>query len=517
MQHVPQSGQQAAPQAAPPEGSHAGSAPGAPTLTTAKIVFMVVAAVAPLSAVVGTVPLAFALGTGAGVPAAYAICGVVLLCFAAGYAAMGRHIVSTGGFYTYIRHGLGRIPAVSSAFVAALAYNAFTCGLIGACAYFCKLALHDLCHVNVPWTLLAAAVLVLVGLLGRRQIDLSARMLALLLTVELVVLIVLDVAITGHKGADAFPATSFAPHTATHGALGVTLMLAFISFLGFESAALYGEEAKDPKRSVPRAVYASVVLITVFYGLTSWIAVGGIGPDHLRDRSGAELGNLFFTLDTQYVAGWVTKAMEVAVCTSLFASTLSLHNATSRYMYALGRDRVLPSALGAAHPRTGAPATASLVQIVINAIVAAAFAVAGLKPYLNLATSMLGLGTVGIIVLQAAAALSIVAYFRRNRGLTGLWSGLVAPLLGAAGLIAAVVFVLRNFDTLSGTDSPVVHALPWLVLVAAAGGVWRALWMRSHSADDYDSLAALADPVTVTAELPSPAGPLEPVTPTAGS
>ncbi|MFD1660513.1 APC family permease [Streptomyces caeni] len=468
-----------------------GPAPGpAPTLTTAKIVFLVVAAVAPMAAVVGTVPLAFALGTGSGVPAAYALAGVVLLCFAAGYAAMGRHIVSTGGFYAYLRHGLGRVPAVCGAFVAALAYNAFTCGLIGACAYFTRLALQDLAHITVPWPLLAAVVLLLVALLGRRQIDLSARMLALLLGAEMAVLAVLDVAITAHKGASAFPATSFSPHTATHGALGVTLMFAFISFLGFESAALYGEEARDPKRSVPRAVYASVVLIAVFYGLTSWIAVGGIGPDHLRERSGTELGSLFFSLNTQYVAQWVTKVMEVAMCTSLFASTLSVHNACSRYMYALGRDRVLPVALGTPHRRTAAPSAASLLQVLLDAVVVAAFAAAGLHPYLNLATSMLGLGTVGIIALQAAAALSIVVYFRRHRAIGHWWTGLVAPLLGAAGLLAALVLVLRNFTTLSGTSSAVVHALPWLLLVAVAAGAWRAAWMRSRAVTAYDRLAA---------------------------
>ncbi|MFC7831073.1 APC family permease [Streptomyces sp. NPDC057375] len=453
--------------------------------------FLVVAAVAPMAAVVGTIPLAFVLGTGPGTPAAFVLAGVVLMLFGVGYAAMSRHVVSTGAFYAYIRHGLGRVPAVAGAYVAALSYNALVVGLVGAFAYFTRLMLSDLVHVTIAWPWAAAAALIAVAVLGRGQIDLSARTLALLLTAEVAILLVLDAAITVSQGAAAFPVSSFAPHTAAHGALGVTLMFAFISFLGFESAALYGEEARNPRRSIPRAVYASVLLISVFYAVTSWIAVGGIGAGHVQQRSGTELGNLFFSLTVQYVDTSMSKIMGVVLCTSLFASTLSMHNACSRYMYALGRDQLLPKRLGTTR-HSGAPAVASGVQIALTAVVVGIFAVAGLDPYLNLATSMLGLGTVGVITLQAAAAVSIINYFRHHRAAAkaaGRWRVLVAPLLGAVGLLAAMVLVLRNFGSLTGTSSPTVHALPWLVLAAAMTGAGWAVWLRTARPATYQHLA----------------------------
>ncbi|MDQ1307826.1 MAG: hypothetical protein QG671_3660, partial [Actinomycetota bacterium] len=76
-------------------------------LTTSKIVFIVIAAAAPLAAIVGTVPLMFARGNGAGVPGAYILAGVTLLLFALGYAAMARKVANSGAFYTYVAHGLG--------------------------------------------------------------------------------------------------------------------------------------------------------------------------------------------------------------------------------------------------------------------------------------------------------------------------------------------------------------------------------------------------------------------------
>src|SRR5881394_2727914 len=82
-------------------------------LSTGRIVFLVVAAAAPMAAMVGTTPLALALGNGPALPAAYLIAGLTLICFAVGYAAMGRRVVNTGAFYTYVSHGLGKPPAVA--------------------------------------------------------------------------------------------------------------------------------------------------------------------------------------------------------------------------------------------------------------------------------------------------------------------------------------------------------------------------------------------------------------------
>jgi amino acid transporter len=143
------------------------------TLTTPKIVFLVIAAAAPLAAMVCTVPLAFALGNGAAVPAMFAFAGLTLLCFSVGYAAISRRIVNAGGFYSYISSGLGRPLAVGGGLIAVIAYNTATVGLVGAFAYFAQLiaASHGL---NLPWEVWAGAGLVVVGFLGYRQIDISA-------------------------------------------------------------------------------------------------------------------------------------------------------------------------------------------------------------------------------------------------------------------------------------------------------------------------------------------------------
>lgn len=103
-----------------------------------KIVFLIVAAAAPLGAMVATVPLAFSIGNGPASRRCSCFAGLTLLCFSVGYAAMGRRIVNAGGFYTYISCGLGKPVAVMDGFVAIVAYNAITIGVLGAFGYFAQ-------------------------------------------------------------------------------------------------------------------------------------------------------------------------------------------------------------------------------------------------------------------------------------------------------------------------------------------------------------------------------------------
>ncbi|WP_406408498.1 APC family permease [Streptomyces halstedii] len=461
------------------------------SLTTPKIVFLIVAAAAPLSAMVGTVPLAFALGNGPGVPAMFVFAGLTLMCFCVGYAAISRTVVNAGGFYTYISCGLGRPPAVGGGLVAVIAYNAASVGLLGAFAYFARLvaASHGL---DVRWEIWAALGLLVVGALGYRQIDLSVRVLGVAMLCEVGILLLLAAAVLIRHGHAALPTVSFSPHTLTGAGVGVTMMYAFISFIGIESAALYGEEAHDPERSVPRATYVSVSLIALFYGFVSWIAVGAVGPGHIQDVAGSQLGDLFFRLSDDYLTATLTTVMQVLLCLSLFASWLALHNAANRYLFVLGREGVLPGALGTVHARHASPHRASLTQTAFSVLTATAFALAGLDPYLGITTSMLGLGTLGIVFLQAVACVSVIGYFWRRPD-RHWWRTALAPALGFAGLAAGTSLVVTHFDTMTGTDNPVVGALPWLIVAAAVLGPLYALWIRSAHPERYARLAGADD------------------------
>src|SRR5690349_21084585 len=134
-------------------GRSAGAPPNRLTgrLGPVAIVFMVVAAAAPLTVVAGTFPIGISAGNGAGYPASYVVCTAVLLLFAVGFTAMARHITGAGAFYTYIAHGFGRHAGLGAAFLALLSYTAVQGGVYG----YIGATLGDLVSSHggpsVPW------------------------------------------------------------------------------------------------------------------------------------------------------------------------------------------------------------------------------------------------------------------------------------------------------------------------------------------------------------------------------
>jgi amino acid transporter len=467
------------------------------TLTTPKIVFIVIAAAAPLAAMVFTVPLSFALGMGPGVPAMFAFAGLTLLCFTSGYAAISRDINGSGGFYSQIAHGLGRRPAVGSGLIAVISYNAVTVGVLGAFAYFTQAVAAD--HgIHLHWAVWAVAGLLFVGTMGYRAAELSARVLAVFMVCEIVILFALDLSVLIRHGFAALPGTSFTPHSMLAPGIGVSVMFAFASFIGFESAGLYGEEAKNPGRSVPRATVIAVLVVSAFYAFTSWVTVGAVGPSRVQQEASHHLGDLYFGLADSYLGPAATTVMQLLLCTSLLAGWLALHNAANRYMYALGGDRVLPGWLHRVHPRHASVHRASLVQTAISSGVVLVYAAAGLDPYVNMSTSMVGLGTLGVVVLQALTSFAVLGYFR-NRP-RHWWNTAVAPVLGALGLVVATVLVVRNFGVLTGTSNPVVTSLPWVLVGAWVIGFAQAWRMRAVAPDRYLHLGRASEDSAATPE-----------------
>jgi amino acid transporter len=345
--------------------------------------------------------------------------------------------------------------------------------------------------VSVAWEIPSALAIAFVAFMGYRSADLSARVLGVLMVLEFAILIIFNGGVAVHKGSEALPAAALSPHNIFSGSIGIALMFAFTSFVGFESAALYGEETANPVKSIPRATYIAVVSVGVFYFFTTWFVVGAIGVNRTHAVAaglGSDLGNLLFNEAQTYVGTTVMDVMAVLLCTSVLASMLAVHNAASRYLFALGRERVLPRDLGAYHGRHLSPHVGSLTISAVTLVVVGTFAAARLDPYQTLATSMVGLSTLGVVLLQVLAAISVVAYFRR-RGERDWWRTLIAPAIGAISLLIAFVLAAIYFPTLVNTDNPVIDNLPWALGAVFVVGVSAGLWIRARRPAIYGQIA----------------------------
>src|SRR4029079_1442279 len=306
--------------------------------------------------------------------------------FAVGYAAMSRHVANAGAFYAYVARGLGKVQGVGAAFVALLAYNAMQIGIYGLFGVAMGAFMADKIGITLDWWWWCVIAGAVIGALGMLQIDLNARVLAVLLLLEVLVVALFDFAIVADPGPQGLTTVAFDPTIAFASAVGATLTFCVASFVGFESAAIYSEECRDPKRTVARATFIAVGLIAVFYALSSWLLGVAAGPDTIVSpdklvAAGFASGGgpdpttvLFITGQDRLGAFW-GDAASLLFATSLFAALLSFHNAVARYFFALGRDGVLPRAFARVNPRSGAPIVGSLVQSVIAVVIVAIFAI----------------------------------------------------------------------------------------------------------------------------------------------
>jgi amino acid transporter len=468
----------AAPATAAPPADDAGGRGLRGSIGVVGIVFLVVAAAAPLTAIGGALPVMLAIGNGAGNPMAYVVAAVVLLLFSVGYAAMSRHVVDAGAFYAYVSKGLGTPVGVGAAGLALLTYTAIQAAIYGLAGATAQGLSTQYGGPDLPWWVWAFLFMAVVGLLGYRNIDVGTKVLGVLLTLEIGVIAVVAGAVLAQGGADGIDVRSFTPSAFFSGAPGISIMFAVASFIGFEATAIYGEEARNPRRTVPLATYLAVVLIGAFYALSSWAVVLAFGSDGVVDAAQADTAGLVFTAAAEYVSPVVADVMLVLLLTSLFAALLAFHNAISRYLFALGRQGMAPDVLSRTHVRHASPHVGSLAQTGTAFVVVAVFAVAGSDPVLQLFTWMSGLATVSILLLMVLTSVAVLAFFARSRVDRRTWHTRVAPALGTLGLLGIVGLVLANFTTLISGDAVLATVLLTVIAAAFALGVVVALVRR---------------------------------------
>ena len=441
------------------------------SIGVAGIVFLVVAAASPLTTVAGSLPVMIALGNGAGAPLTYVIAALVLLVFSVGYAAMSSSVTDTGAFYAYVTKGLGSNLGVGAAGLAVFAYSTVQAGVYGLAANTIQSLVVKYGGPDLPWWVWAFVLMAVVGVVGYRNIDVGAKVLGVLLILEVVAVVALSVGVFAKGGAHGIDFTSFTPGAFFSGSPGIAMMFAIGSFVGFEATAIYSEEAKNPKRTVPVATYVAIIVIGVLYAVASWAVVLAFGSADVSAAATADTANLTFNAMAQYVSPAAADAMAIMLVTSLFATLLAFHSAISRYLFALARRGYAPSRLASVHPKHGSPHTGSLLQTGSAVVLVGIFAIVGADPVLELFTWMAGIAIVAILALMVLTSFAIIAYFRRTNSDNRLWHTRIAPLLGSFGLIAITALVIDNFTTLMGGSRTIANIFLAATVAVFVGGV----------------------------------------------
>ncbi len=457
------------------------------------IVFFVVSAAAPLTVIVSAAPTTFRLG-GLGAPGAMLVCGGVLILFAVGFTAMSRYVRNTGAFYAYVSQGLGKPFGIGTAFTTVFAYLALSISFYGFIGLFAHLTFANLFGVDLPWWVWSFVAAALIAMLGFRKVDVGAIVLAVLLTAEVAILLVLSLAVLFDGGPQPWTLAPFSPeHVLLAPGAAALFVTGFGAYIGFEGTAIYAEEAKEPSRTVPMATYISIAFLAIFYAFTYWVLVVAFGVDGLLElAASADFESTVFIAGEQYLGGWASAVLQILIVTSFFACLLPFHNGSSRYLYSLSRERLLPEPLSRTHPKSKAPHVASAVISTIAAIAITVAALLGADPLLQLGIWSYGAGVAGLVFAQAVASISVIGFFARDRRGHSRFRVIVAPILGAAGLIGGFLLIALNFEYVTGLD-PLANTLlilPTPLLFVA--GIVIGLVIKRRDPAKY---AVLAEPI----------------------
>jgi amino acid transporter len=265
------------------------------------------------------------------------------------------------------------------------------------------------------------------------------------------------------------------PSQVASGSLGIAITFAVASFLGFEATAVFRDEARDPARSIPRATYAALLLITAFYTLSSWSLVSAQGDAVAVEAGDADPGRMVVTTFSAIMGAAGGDVAHVLLTTNLFAAILSIHNVLARYLFALGNTGALPESFGRSHARHASPHVASLTQVITALVLLVIFALAGLNPVTQLFTWMAGTATLGVLLLMALTCAAVLVFFRRHRADTRTWHTVAAPVLGFGGLLVCLWLTIANFPTLIGDSSNLAAGIEAVLVLAFVLGARSAL------------------------------------------
>ncbi|WP_058045132.1 APC family permease [Streptomyces roseifaciens] len=446
----------------------------------AGLLLSVVAASAPLMVTAGVMPTTYGTMAIVGQPLLFVILGVVLTLFSFGYAEMSRHVHNAGAFYAYIARGLGGTAGAAASVVALVAYSPMQFGIYGIFGYELSGLLDKHLGLAVAWWVPAVAAVLVVGVLGWLKIDLSAKVLGVLLLIECVMVVAFDLAGLADPGPQGVSFHAFDPTTLGGGGLGTALCFTIAAFVGFEQAAVYAEETSRPNVVVARVTFLAVGFVALFFALSSWALSVAAGPDSIVGLAQEQGPNLLFALTEERLGGTFTDVMHVFYVTGMFAAMLSFHNVVARYAFAMGREGLLPAAVGRTSRTSGAPAHGSLLQSAVSLIAVLLFAVTDGRPHgdptapvLRLFTWSGNVGALGIIVLMAAASAAVIAFFVRRGAARAQAPRLIASGVAGAALVVIAVYAVKDFDVLLGADpgSPLRWILPGTIGAAVLAGI----------------------------------------------
>lgn len=400
---------------------------------------------------------------GIGAPVTMLLTMALLLLFAIGFCTMTKYVSKPGAFYDYIGTSFGTKFGGGSAFLALFAYLFLgTCCFTMFGTYTSKLFIETLGFQNFNWYIGTAIAIIACSVLAYHRIDLSAKVLSIVMALEIAVVMIFNLSVLFQGGPDPISLQPFAVSSFLSGEVFLGLLFSVTVFLGFESTAIFRDEVKNPEKTIPRATYLAVLLIGFFYAFCAWMIITAFGSKEVVKVAQENTAGLYSIAVTNYIGHVGMDATRLMLVTSAFAAALSAMNIIARYLFNLSKYKVLPTALNKVHPKHGSPYVASMTATLILI-----FLVVGLSQIQNdpdkLIVTLAGIGAFSIMGLMMLTSFSIVKFFKNEKAYH--LTKRVIPLLASIGLGMILFKATQQIEMLVGLSMAL--SIGVLLLIAA--------------------------------------------------
>src|SRR6478609_9789020 len=327
------------------------------------------------------VPLAFLLAT----------LGVLLIAYT--FVRLCQRFHHAGSVYGFVGATLGARAGVVAGWSLLGTYVFYGVVTSTAAGIFGAAALDSLgiWPDQPPWAgfvvaavaLLLVLVLAIVRVRGGTRVLLTIEGLTVALILIVAVVVLVRLATGTAPGGHGVDLAVFTPAPGTDGsALFLGIVFGFLSFAGFEAAATLGEETRDPRRTIPRAILGVAIFGGVYFVFVTAVEVMGFGADPAGVKAFAASGSLLGDLGTSYIGGWVGDLITIGAAVSAFGCALACAVGASRLTFALSRDGVGPARLAVVSERRGTPHLAAVAVVVAMYLIILVDAVVfGAKPF----------------------------------------------------------------------------------------------------------------------------------------
>ncbi len=421
-----------------------------------------VSAMAPSTSASLTIALVFGLA-GDATWFVYLLATASMLLVGFCVSRFARLSASPGSLYSYTANTLPPVFGVAAAWGLLLAYLATGASVAGGALYYATVIAQQFFHRAPPGVVTLAVVCAFAGWIAYRDVKLSAEVMLWIEACSVSLILIVLVLLPVHIGLQ-FDVSQFRLKGSSLSALGPALVLSIFSFVGFESATTLGGEAREPLKTIPRAVLQCALLAGVFFMLCAYSEVLGF-----RGDSGALSNSTspFHELAAKAGVSPLGVAIDFGALVSMFACVLACATAAARVLMRMAHDNLLPKVLARTDRRHGTPGAAIGLSTLLMFAVTAAMALRNETGY----TMYDLLGSLSVFGFLTAYALVALALPFARRAM-GQHSHLVAAI---SVVTVAVILLITDFDLNSATD-PIHARIPYLyVAYIAAGLAWYGL------------------------------------------